>query len=186
MTTARAAVYIATSVDGFIARLDGSLDWLPGADGEPVAGSEVYDGDYGYADFMASIDVLVMGRNTFDMVVGFGAWSYGATPVVVLTSRPVDIPADAAATVTTMSGSAVEIAETLGSQGHKRLYVDGANVIQQFLAAGLVDDLTITRVPVVLGEGIALFGANALDIELRHISTEGYPTGLTQSTYAIG
>lgn len=185
LSSARAVVYIATSLDGFIARLDGSLDWLPGSDGEPIAGSEEYDGDYGFAEFMESADVLVMGRNTFDMVVGFGAWPYGEMPVVVLTNRDVAIPEDAAATVSVMSGSVLDVAEQLGARGHKRVYVDGANVIQRFLAAGLVDELTITRIPIILGAGISLFGPNKMDIILRHIRTEGYPTGFTQSTYVI-
>ena len=84
------SVFIATSLDGFIARRDGSLDWLPGADGQPAAPDAPSDGDYGYASFLASVDALLMGRATYDAVLGFGEWPYGTRPVVVLTTSEAD------------------------------------------------------------------------------------------------
>lgn len=168
------SVYIATSLDGYIAREDGALDWLP----QPGDSDE----DYGYQDFFDSVDALVMGRNTFDMVQSFGEWPYGDKRVIVLTSRAIENVPD---TVEQVTLDAEELANTLAQQGLKKIYIDGANIIQQFLHAGLVDDIIVTRVPVLLGGGKALFGPLENDISLEHISTTSYDTGLVQSHYRI-
>lgn len=171
----RCAAFIATSLDGCIARPDGDLDWLPHDDGSG-------DGDdHGYAAFVAGMDVLVMGRSTYDTVLGFGVgWPY-ELPVVVLTNRPLDAPDGA--DVRTTSGPVAEVVATLAAEGVTSAYVDGGDVIQQFLAADLLDDLTITVVPVLLGAGIRLFGD--LDEDLRF--TAGVPRlvsgGLVQTTW---
>ncbi len=179
------SVFIATSLDGFIARRDGSLDWLPGADGQPVITEGDYDGDYGYASFMASVDALLMGRATYDAVLGLGQWPYGETPVVVLTTRDLPLPDDPTAVVSAISGGAHDVARRLVEQGHPRVYIDGGRTIQQFLAAGLIRRLVISRLPMLLGEGIPLFGALSADVRLRHEATESFPTGLVQSSYRI-
>ncbi|MDH3943652.1 MAG: dihydrofolate reductase family protein, partial [Anaerolineae bacterium] len=114
----KASVYIATSVDGFIAREDGSIDWLPS--GENSDGE-----DYGYHDFMNSVDALVMGRNTFEQVMSFGAWPYGKKPVVVLSSQPLLIPDELSGTVSSMSGSVREIVQQMEERGYQKLYIDG-------------------------------------------------------------
>lgn len=169
------AVFIATSLDGFIARPDGRLDWLP----EPDEAE-----DYGYAAFMASVDVLVMGRTTFDVVRSFGSWPYGGTRVVVLTRRPLpdDLPP-------TASGSSLEpepLLRQLGADGIQRVYVDGGRTIQRFLRAGLIGELIVTRVPVLLGEGIPLFGTLPHDVPLTHVETKSFANGLVQSRYHVG
>lgn len=176
----KASVYIATSLDGFIARADGGLDWLPGIDGAETGE------DYGYRDFMDSVDCLVMGRNTYAMVLGFGGeWPYGEKPVVVLSSHPVDIPADLANRVARMSGPPGEVVQRLAERGTRHIYVDGGQTIQGFLAAGLIQQLIITRVPVLIGEGIPLFGPLLQDIRLRHIETHAFANGLVQSRYEV-
>lgn len=169
-----ASVFIGTSLDGFIAREDGALDWLP-ADAEP----------HGYDEFMATVDALVIGRKTFETVMGFDAWPYGTKPVVVLsTSLPgVTVPAGAVCEV--MAGTPGEIVTRLASRGLKHLYVDGGITIQRFLAAGLIQRLIITRIPVLLGSGIPLFGALPHDLRLKHVATRTYPSGLVQSEYLI-
>ena len=179
------SVFIATSLDGFIARRDGSLDWLPGADGQPATTEGDDDDDYGYASFVASVDALLMGRTTYDAVLGFGQWPYGATPVVVLTTRDLPLPDDPTAVVSAISGDALDVARRLVAQGHRHVYIDGGRTVQQFLAAGLIRRLVISRLPVLLGEGIPLFGALSADVRLRHETTESFPTGLVQSTYRI-
>ncbi len=177
----KASVYIATSLDGFIARADGSLDWLPGADGNGGAG----DGeDYGYTAFMETVDAIVMGRHTYEQVLTFGDWPY-QVPVVVLGSRRVDIPAGLSDRVAWMSGSPSEIVETLAQRGTGHLYIDGGATIQRFMRAGLIQRLIITRVPVLLGSGIPLFGPLETDIQLRHIETRHYATGFVQSEYEV-
>lgn len=184
----KASVYIATSLDGFIAREDGALDWLPQPDAdidfsESNAGNT--EDDMGYHDFMASIDAMVMGRNTFETVLSFGQWPYGETPVIVLSSRGIKIPEHLTATVETISASLFELIEQLSARGFEHLYIDGGKTIQGFLNAGLISQLIITRVPVLIGSGIPLFGPLESDIPLLHKKTISFPGGMVQSTYEV-
>jgi dihydrofolate reductase len=169
------SVFIGTSLDGFIARPNGDLDWLPAGGGEP----------HGYDEFIASVDALVIGRKTFEKVLTFEAWPYGDKRVVVLSSRPVDLSAVRGGIVEHMAGPPAEIVSRLAARGVHHLYVDGGITIQRFLQAGLVQRLIITRVPVLIGDGIPLFGALHRDIRLRHVATQQYPSGLVKSEYAV-
>lgn len=169
----RASVFIATSVDGFIARENGALDWLP-TDGEP----------HGYEEFMATVDALVMGRKTFETVLTFGAWPF-TKPVIVLTSRPSELSAPPGALCEMMDGSPQEIVDRLAKRGMKHLYIDGGDTIRRFVQAGLIQRMIITRVPVLLGTGIPLFGPLMRDIRLEHVATRSYKSGLVQSEYTI-
>jgi dihydrofolate reductase len=169
------SVFIGTSVDGFIARLNGDLDFLPADGGEP----------HGYAEFMASVDALVIGRKTFETVLAFPAWPYGDKRVVVLSNRPLDLSAVREGIVEQMAGPPAEIVAKLAASGAQHLYIDGGITIQGFLRAGLVQRLIITRVPVLIGEGIPLFGALPRDLRLRHIATQHYPSGLVKSEYHV-
>jgi dihydrofolate reductase len=173
--TPKASVFIGISVDGFIARVNGDLDFLPPGGGE----------EHGYQEFMASVDALVIGRNTFDKVLTFDQWPYGTKPVIVLSTRPIDSPADPEAVVERMEGSPQDVAARLASRGARHLYVDGGITIQRFLQAGLIQRLIITRVPVLIGSGIPLFGALPRDITLRHVATRQYQSGLVQSEYLV-
>jgi dihydrofolate reductase len=172
------SVYIATSVDGFIAREDGSIDWLP--TGENEAGE-----DYGYKDFMDSVDALVMGRNTYDMVLSFGSWPYGEKPVVVLCSNPIEIPEAIANTVTGLSGTPSIVVQRLKEKGYKHLYIDGGKTIQGFMKAGLIQNLIITKIPILIGSGISLFGELPHDFRLHHLDTIQFDNGIVQSKYEI-
>jgi len=171
----KVSVFIGTSVDGFIARPNGDLDFLPTGGGEP----------HGYDEFIATVDALVIGRHTFETVLQFPSWPYGEKRVVVLSSRPLDLSPAPEATVEHMSGEPAGIVAELASRGMNHLYVDGGITIQQFLRAGLVDRLVITRVPVLIGQGIPLFGALSRDIPLRHIATHHYPSGLVKTEYEV-
>jgi len=175
----RCSVFIATSLDGFIARKNGDLDWLPGSDGD--TGGE----DHGYADFFASIDTLVMGRNTYELVLSFGEWPYHGKRVVVLSSRYPQSPTRLADEVEGTSVSPTEIVRRLESSGSAHVYVDGGKTIQSFLQAGLIQEMAITRVPVLLGEGIPLFGPLEKDIQLQLVSTKSFESGLEQSRYRV-
>jgi dihydrofolate reductase len=169
----KSSVFVGVSVDGFIARLDGGLDFLP-QDPEP----------HGYDEFMASVDALVIGRKTFETVLGFGTWPYGEKPVIVLSTRPLGtVPAGAV--VERMSGDPADIVAQCEARGLGHVYVDGGITIQRFLAAGLIQRLIITRVPVLIGTGIPLFGALPRDIVLQHVATRQYPSGLVQSEYIV-
>jgi dihydrofolate reductase len=175
----KATVFIATSLDGFIAREDGAIDWLP-------TGADTKFEDYGYADFMKSVDALVMGRKTYETVRGFGGeWPYGTKPVIVLSSKKVSIPKELAKSVTAMSGKISAILGHLEALGMKHIYVDGGVTIQKFLNAGALERLIITRIPVLIGKGIPLFGPVDQDIKLSHVSTKTYPSGLVQSEYFV-
>jgi dihydrofolate reductase len=176
----KASVFIATSLDGFIARADGALDGLPGADGDAPAAE-----DHGYGAFMADVDAIVVGRLTFEKVLTFGGWPYGARPVAVLSHGPVAIPTELTPTVEAMSGPPAEVLRRLATRGARHAYVDGGRTIQAFVAAGLIDRLIVTRVPILIGGGVPLFGALARDIRLRHVRTQAYPSGLVQSEYAL-
>jgi dihydrofolate reductase len=170
-----ATVFVGVSVDGFIARTNGALDFLPPGGGEP----------HGYDEFIATVDAIVMGRNTFETVLGFDSWPYGDNRVVVLSSRPLDFSAVRGGVVEQMSGPPAEIVSRLAASGAHHLYVDGGITIQRFLRAGLIQRLIITRVPVLIGEGIPLFGALDRDIRLRHVATRHYSSGLVQSEYLV-
>jgi dihydrofolate reductase len=192
------SVFIATSLDGFIARENGALDWLHG---DPGAGPPP---DFGYQVFFDSVDALVMGRATFDVVRSFPSWPYGSKPVVVLSNRPVtggkgdnggrdgkggnggtDTAAELPDSVEHMSGAPQDIVARLEGRGWKHLYVDGGKTIQAFLAAGLIGRLIINRLPILLGSGIPLFGPLPGDIRLEHIRTQTYPGGMVQTEYRV-
>lgn len=171
----RASVFVGTSVDGFIARANDDLDWLPPGGGE----------EHGYEAFIATVDALVIGRRTFEKVLTFDTWPYGGKPVFVLTSRLLEIPDLPGAVIERMSGDPADVVSQLAARGIGHIYVDGGITIQRFLRAGLVQRLVITRVPVLIGEGIPLFGALQGDIALRHVATRQYASGLVQSEYVI-
>lgn len=170
------SVFCGVSVDGFLARPNHALDFLSAGGKEP----------HGFEEFYASIDVLVIGRRTFEVVLTFGKWPYGKKAVVVLSSRKLDFSAVKGGVVEQMSGKPSEIVKQLKSRGFKHAYIDGGNTIQRFLAAGWIDRLVITQVPVLIGTGIPLFGAVPHDIYLHHVATRCYKGGSVQSEYAMG
>lgn len=170
----RASVFVGVSIDGYMARTNGALDFLPPGGGEP----------HGYDEFIATVDVLIIGRHTYEVVLPFVPWPYGRMPVFVLSSQPLRTP-PADAVVERLAGTAQQIIGLLDGRGFKHAYVDGGRTIQAFLEAGLIQRMTITRVPVIIGSGIALFGATTRDIRLRHIATTPYASGLVKSEYAV-
>lgn len=176
----KCSVFIATSLDGFISRADGGIDWLTRANAVVPAGE-----DCGYADFMSSVDAIVMGRNTFEQVLAFEAWPYGETPLVVLSRSLAALPGDVPGTVSLSSEAPAALVQRLSGQGLRHLYVDGGVTIQGFLAAGLIDEITVTVIPVLLGSGRPLFGALAGDVELELASSRAFEFGFVQSKYRV-
>jgi dihydrofolate reductase len=168
------SVFVGTSLDGFIARRSGEYDFLPADGGEP----------HGYDEFMASVDTVLIGRNTFEVVLRLPAWPYSGKRVVVLSNRPLN-RSKAAGPTEQMSGDPSQIAAQLAASGAKHVYVDGGITVQKFLRAGLIQQITITRVPVLIGDGIPLFGALARDVQLRHLGTRQYKSGLVTSEYEV-
>ena len=170
-----ASVFIGTSLDGFIARRSGTYDFLPADGGEP----------HGYVEFMAGIDTLVIGRKTFETVLPFSEWPYAGKRVVVLSSQSLDLSKVRQHRVEQMAGEPRDIVARLEASGAKSLYVDGGDTVQRFLRAGLIQRLIITRVPVLIGDGIPLFGMVPRDITLEHVATTSYRSGLVKSEYRV-
>lgn len=171
------SVFIATSLDGFIARSNGDIDWLNQIDS--LSGE-----DYGYKEFTSTIDAMVMGRHTFEKVMSFDNWPYDL-PVVVLSSRAIEIPEKFREHVLKMSGSPNDIVDRLSDEGYEHLYIDGGKTIQQFLRAGYIQKMIITRIPILIGDGIPLFGSLDKDLKLEHLSTNTFANGLVQSSYSV-
>lgn len=171
-------VFIAISLDGFIARTDGALDWLmkQKTEGE----------DHGYDAFMASVDGLVMGRGSFEKILTFGDWPY-QKPVIVMsqTLSPDAIPEAIRDRVRLVRSTPIELMKELETEGWKRIYVDGGKIIQSFLNEGLITDMTITHVPVLIGNGLPLFGTLGRDIDLTHVETRPFASGLVSSFYNV-
>lgn len=167
------SVFIATSLDGFIARPDGRIDWLSSVE-QPGE-------DYGYQRFFDSVDVLVTGRNTYDTVLGFNEWPYKGKRCVVLTHRP----PEARHGETFYAGDPVMLMEDLAREGVRRVYVDGGQVVSAFLEHELVDEITISILPVLLGEGIPLFKGDARERRLVLEESRAFPKGLVQVRYRV-
>jgi dihydrofolate reductase len=165
------SVFAGVSLDGFLARKNHDIDFLP------EGGNELY------GEFIATVDAIVIGRNTFEKVLSFGGWAYGSKPVFVLSSRPIDLSVVEGGVVEQLGGEPAGIVSTLQARGVKHLYVDGGVTVQRFLSAGLVTRIVLTRVPVLIGEGIPLFGPLPHDISLELISVKTTANGLVTAEY---
>lgn len=167
------SIYIAMSIDGYIARQNGELDWLEyGHEG---------DEDYGFKKFIDTVDVIVLGRNTYEVVSGFDHWPYEGKKVIVLSNTLNHVRKEAEL----FSGELCALASKLHSEGFQRVWVDGGVTVSKFLEAGLVDDMTISVIAMILGSGIPLFNTMNQEQKCRLISTQSYPSGLVQLKYEI-
>ena len=176
------SVFIATSLDGFIARENGDVDWLPS--GEELSDSSKID-EYGYEKFIKDINVLVMGKNSFEKVLTFGDWPYKDLQVIVLCKSLKNLPNHIPNTVSISSAEPKQLIYELETKGIKNIYIDGGKVIQSFLKENLVSKLILTRVPIILGKGISLFGYLNQEVKLNHISTYSGSFGMVQSEYEV-
>lgn len=176
----KCSVYVATSVDGFIAKPDGDIEWLH----RPEYGASEMKG-LRYDEFISGVDALVMGRNTYEKVLSFPDWPYESTPVVVLSTTATEAPQHLHGKVRFLAGAPEQVVSLLAAEGRTHLYIDGGVTIQQFLHAGLVDELTITRIPVLLGAGIPLFGSLATEQRLRLIVAAESENGFVQERYLV-
>lgn len=174
MTRPTTTIYIATSLDGFIARPDGAIDWL----GQPVEGE-----DYGWAEFIATIDAIVMGRVTFEQVLEFGEWPYEGTPLIVLSTTMKAVPEHLVSKVEISSSAPSDLLQELAERGCRRVYIDGGKTLQSFLRDDLLDELVLNTIPVLIGQGLPCFGPLDADLEWEHHSTRVSPKGLVMSRY---
>lgn len=176
----KVSVFIATSVDGFIARKDGDIEWLNKANASVPRGE-----DCGYNALMGTVDVLVMGRNSYEKVCSFGTWPYADTPVIVLSSNPIEFSSDSPSTIQHSSEQPRQLCERLSRDGVRHIYIDGGITIQRFLSAGLIDEMTITVIPIILGDGIPLFGPTKSDVALTCTEAKAFDFGFVQLKYAV-
>lgn len=174
----KCSVFIAISLDGFISRPNGDIDWLEKANATSPPGE-----DYGYHSFFATVDSIVMGRNTFEKALSFGFWPYEGKKVVVLTSRSITLPISLQGKVRTMNGDPKTIVNLLSEERSNHIYIDGGLTIQKFLQKGLIDSMTTTVIPVLLGQGKPLFGPLQEDLWLHLKTVRGYENGFVQMHY---
>jgi dihydrofolate reductase len=168
-------VYIAASLDGFIATTEGGIEWLSGIPNPEQS-------DYGYAEFIKGIDALIVGRKTFEKVLTFDRWPY-EKPVFILSNNLTDLPEDISGMAEIVQGDIERIVNQLNHQGYRNLYVDGGETIQSFLAADAIDELIITQIPILLGDGIPLFGKLGQSVKFRLKKTEIFNNTLVQAHY---
>lgn len=173
-----AHVFIATSLDGFIARTDGDIGWLLERD-DPAE-------DHGYSAFIADKDLIVMGRGSYEKALTFNAWPYDL-PVLVLSEQLANaqVPEALKGKLSFSNRTPKDTMEELARRGVHRVYVDGGRLVQSFLRDGLIADLVITSVPVLIGSGRPLFGGLPQDVDLKLVSSRSFPSGLVQSSYQL-
>lgn len=165
-------IYIATSIDGYIARSDGSIDWLP----SPEDGEE----DFGYNNFYDSIDALIMGATTYKQVLGFGDWPYPGKISYVVTNRNLSTKRT---DVLFIKGGLEEVLKNVKEKDYKRIWLmGGGNLISSFINRGLVNEYIITLIPTILGSGISLY-QSVTELKLDLVDTKSYPSGIVELHY---
>lgn len=167
------SIFIATSIDGYIARQDGGLDWMDRVDG--------FDEDYGLHKFMDSIDALIIGRKTYEIAASVSDWPYKGKRVVVLSNTLRAVKEEAEL----FRGDLISLVSQLHADGIKHIWIDGGVTISQFLEYQMVDSMTLSVIPVILGSGIPLFNAISHDIPCRLIASQQYPSGLVNLNYEV-
>ena len=173
----KATAFIATSVDGYVARPNHQLDWLEEADSDATE-------DFGYNAFIKGITTIIMGRNTFEKVLSFPQWPYPDHRMIVLSNTITSVPAELADQIQLFSGAIEDLVNSLQAQGEQSLYIDGTYAIIDFIAAGLLTDLIITTIPILIGDGIPLFHKFTHgDKKLRHVTTKAFNNGFVQTHY---
>ena len=177
----KVSVFIGTSLDGFIARETGDIGWLDAANTKVTPGE-----DFGFNSFLESVDLTIMGRKTFEQVITFNRWQYKDTKMIVLTSKNIEIPEKLKETVTISNiSSPKQLIRELFDQSINHIYVDGGTVIQDFLSARLVDEITVTIVPILIGKGKSFSRLLPKDLFLQHLKTTVYDFGFVQNKYRI-
>ncbi len=182
----KCSVYIATSADGYIAMPDGSVDWLHTAGNLEVdMGSE----DMGFQSYMDSVDCVIMGRKCMDVISSFNLtpeqWLYGDTKVYVLSNSIKEPPENLNGKVEMVSGEILDLIHKLEGDGFKHAYIDGGATITSFINLQLIDEMTITKVPLLLGEGIPLFGKISQSIKLESAKATTFPNDFVQIKYRV-
>lgn len=176
----KCSIYIAASVDDFIAKPDGDIDWLH----KPEYATSELKG-LSYNDFISTVDAIVVGRHTYEKVLSFNNWPYEDLTVIVLSSSDIEIPENIHGKVRRETGTPEDIVSRLEAEGMKHLYIDGGVTIQRFLEAKMINELTITKIPVLLGNGIPLFDSEGIEQPLELIEVFASDNGFVQERYKI-
>lgn len=183
MNEMEVVVNIATSFDGKIARENGGLNWLPGAEpGSPDLG---FEEDFGMGEFFGSVDTLIMGRNTYEKVLSFGMWPYGNMKVIVMSQTLSQIDSSLEGDIQLSRENPQELIENLQTQGRRKVWIDGGSVIRSFLESSLIQKVILTQFPIILGSGVSLFDGLTKDISLKHVETKVYPQGITKQIISL-
>lgn len=183
----KCSVFIGCSFDGFIAREDGAIDWMDTA-GKPDV--EIPDNpDLGFSEFISNIDCLVMGSNTLKKLSSFNLsadqWPYGDTRIIALSKSLQEVPENLCGNAEIFSGDIPELIQSLENEGYKHAYVDGGRVIQSFLKLKLMNEMTITLLPILIGKGISLFADLPEDIHLELMHAQTFPNDFIQTTFRV-
>lgn len=183
----KCSVYIASSVDGFIARSDDGIDWLDTAGNQDADMGD--SADMGFTEFFDSVDCLIMGRKCMEVIAGMELtpeqWPYGDKRIIALSNTVHETPENLPGTVEMFGGDVLELLSKLEQEGHSHAYIDGGQTIQSFLDLKLISEMTLTYIPILLGEGIRLFGKTNQDIDLQQSSSQTFPNDLVQVHYHV-
>ena len=183
----KCSAFIATSVDGFIATKDGGVDWLHTAGNGKVLTGE--NADMGLNDYMSSVDCMIMGRKCMDVISSMNLtpeqWFYGDLKIIVLSNTIKEAPENLKGKVEMYSGDLLTLVSNLENEGHKHAYIDGGRTIQEFINLKLINEITITKAPIILGEGIPLFGKTFKDINLQEAQAVAFPNDFVQLKYIV-
>ncbi len=176
----KVSVFVGTSLDGYISRRDGRIDWLEKANRKVTTGE-----DFGLNSLLNSIDLLIMGSKTFEQVQTFEDWLYKDTKIIVMSSRDLEIPSKLMETVTVTKESPSQLIERLSTESINHVYVDGGMLIHSFLVSGLVNEITVTIVPIIIGSGKSFSGILPMDISLQHLKSTTFESGFVQIQYRV-
>ncbi|WGV99231.1 dihydrofolate reductase family protein [Vibrio sp. YMD68] len=183
----KCSVFIAASTDGYIAEENGGLDWLHTSGNPDADMSENFD--MGFADYINSVDCMVIGRKSMETLSSFNLtpeqWPYGDIKIYVLSSTLTQAPENVSDKVEVFSGDISSLARQLEKEGYKHAYIDGGLTITSFLNERLINEITITRVPVILGRGIPLFGKVQKAVQLREATAIVFPNDYIQTKYTV-
>ena len=178
----KCSVYIATSADGYIATHDGGVDWLHTA-GNPKANMGV-NPDMGFGDFVNSVDCMIMGRKCMEMISSMNLapeqWPYGEIPIIALSNSVMEPPDNLRGKVEMFSGDIPDLVKKLEGKGYSHAYIDGGSTITSFLNLKLINEMTITKAPILLGGGISLFGKLTDSIKLENSEAIAFPNDFVQ------
>lgn len=183
----KCSAFIATSIDGYIARKNGDISWLQNAGNADADMGE--NRDMGFKNYLSSVDCIIMGRNTMEKISTFNLtdeeWPYGTIPIITLSTTLKSAPENMKNRVEIYAGDTFVLLEQLEKKGYTHAYIDGGATIQHFINLALIDEMTVTRVPILLGEGLSLFGKTSGDIRITEVTSKSFPNDFIQEKFSL-